>query len=148
MRKQTLLILILITGFCFIGNVFSGEKEDCVALSEQAAKMMKADRDSALAEINKKDGQFVKGKIYVFAMKKSVMVGHAMNPNLLGKDLIDLKDTNGKEHVKEMLEVVKTKGAGWVDYMWPKPGETEPSAKTSYVLKVDDEYFVGAGYYK
>jgi signal transduction histidine kinase len=47
-----------------------------------------------------------------------------------------------------MNEVAKTKGAGWVDYMWPKPGEKTPSLKVSYVklVKVDGEdIVVGCG---
>ncbi|MGA2936010.1 MAG: cache domain-containing protein [Syntrophobacteraceae bacterium] len=42
------------------------------------------------------------------------------------------------------------KGSGWVDYMWPKPGEKTPSLKVSYVklVKVDGEDLVlGCGVY-
>ncbi len=40
--------------------------------------------------------------------------------------------------------------AGWIDYMWPKPGETNPSKKLSYVRKVtlgNDDFYVGTGLY-
>ncbi|MGB7833914.1 MAG: cache domain-containing protein, partial [Xanthobacteraceae bacterium] len=35
-----------------------------------------------------------------------------------------------------MIEVAETKGTGWVDYMFPKPGQTDPSQKWTYVKKV------------
>ena len=72
-------------------------------------------------------------------------------PELEGKDLIDLKDANGKAIVREFIETVKTKGHGWVEYMWPKPGEKKPSKKISYVkrAKMPDgvSVIVGAGIY-
>ena len=37
------------------------------------------------------------------------------------------KDANGKMFHDEFLKVVKAKGAGWVDYMFPKPGQKHPS---------------------
>ncbi len=46
-----------------------------------------------------------------------------------------MKDTEGKFLVREMLQVVKTRGAGWVDYMWPKPGESVSTLKSTYVSK-------------
>src|SRR5262249_39552293 len=49
------------------------------------------------------------------------------------------KDSNGKAFHDEFLKVVQTKGSGWVDYMFPKPGQTHPSQKWSYVkgVKID-----------
>ena len=49
----------------------------------------------------------------------------------------------------EFINVAKGKGAGWVDYMWPKPGEKKPSLKTTYVYKVPGESVImAAGIYK
>jgi cytochrome c len=50
---------------------------------------------------------------------------------------------------KEFVEVAKSKGEGWVDYMWPKPGEKAPSKKLSYIYRVPGkDVFVGAGVYE
>jgi signal transduction histidine kinase len=49
-----------------------------------------------------------------------------------------------------MVELLKEKEAGWVDYMWPKPGQTNPSRKWSYVRRVNLDGvsgLVGAGFY-
>lgn len=37
------------------------------------------------------------------------------------------------------MNLAQTKGAGWMDYWLPKPGQTEPSHKWSYVKAVKAE---------
>ena len=54
-------------------------------------------------------------------------------PKLEGTDTIGLKDSNGKLFVIEMVRVAKSNGLGWVDYMWPKPGQSQSSQKWSYI---------------
>lgn len=147
MKKFAIITLVALVGLFLAGNALADDKTECVAKCEAAAKMMASDLTGALCEINKKDGQFVKGSVYVFAMRGGVMVAHPMKPVLIGRDLSGLKDKAGKEFFKEFVEVAKTKGSGWVEYMWPKPGEKDPSKKISYILKVDDNFYVGAGYY-
>lgn len=148
MKKLAIFTLVMVIGFCLTGYSFADDKSECIAKCEAAAKMMKADFTGALAEINKKDGKFAKGNIYVFAMRGGVVVAHPFRPKYIGVDLTHHKDKEGKEFVKEYIKVVKEKGSGWVDYKFPKPGEKEPSVKFTYVLKVDDNYYVASGYYK
>ncbi|QBC42698.1 methyl-accepting chemotaxis protein [Iodobacter fluviatilis] len=61
------------------------------------------------------------------------MLMHSMKPELEGKDLSLLKDPNGKALFVEMVQVVKSAGAGFVSYQWSKLGSTEPVDKISYV---------------
>ena len=87
--------------------------------------------------------------IFVFDMNGVNLVLPAF-PNLEGRNLLDLKDTQGKQLIREMLEVVQTSGSGWVDYMWPKPGESVPTQKSAYVSKAkmgDQGVLVGCGVY-
>ena len=148
MKKLAIFTLVMVVGFCLTGYSFADDRTECIAKCEAAAKMMKEDFTGALAEINKKDGKFVKGNIYVLAMRGGVVVAHPFKPKYIGVDLIALKDKEGKEFVKEYIKVVKEKGSGWVDYKYPKPGEKKLSDKSTYVLKVDDNYYVASGYYK
>jgi methyl-accepting chemotaxis protein len=65
-----------------------------------------------------------------------------------GKDLTDNKDPNGKYLFREFVRVAKEKGAGFVDYMWPKPGESTPVPKISYVkLYQPWGWIIGSGVY-
>ncbi len=149
MKKFAIITLTIMFGLCMAAGAFAGPKEDAVTQCKAAAAMIKAKGlDAAKAEINKKDGKFVvKDSTYVFLMDMTgTMLGHPFKPSLCGKNLKDTPDKAGKKFFSEMIDVAK-KGEGWVDYMWPKPGVDNPVKKTSYILKVDDNTFVGAGYY-
>lgn len=61
------------------------------------------------------------------------MIMHAAKPELDGKDLRELRDPNGKALFREMVEVVKASGSGYVPYQWAKPGAEQPVDKISYV---------------
>jgi signal transduction histidine kinase len=157
MKKTAITALALLISLCLAGNVLAGSatKEECIAKSKEAAKMIEEKGlDAAVAEINKKDGKFVWKDTYVFLMDlDGKMLGHPMKPDLIGKNLMGSTDKaeKGKEKMlfKEFVELAKTKGDGWVDYMWPKPGEEKPSKKISYIYRVPGkDLFVGAGIYE
>jgi len=76
------------------------------------------------------------------------MVMHPFNPALDGKDLSDYKDSNGKKVFMEFVKVCQEKEEGYVDYMWPKPGQTKPDPKISYVkLFKPWGWIIGTGVY-
>jgi methyl-accepting chemotaxis protein len=76
------------------------------------------------------------------------MVMHPIKPELDGKSLSDMKDPNGKRIFVESTETAKTRGAGYVEYMWPKPGFAKPVPKMSYVKLVKEwGWVVGSGIY-
>lgn len=76
------------------------------------------------------------------------MVMHPIKPALDGKDLRTFKDGNGKTFFIEMAQKVKAKGDGFVDYVWPLPGEETPTDKISYVKEFKPwGWTVGSGIY-
>ncbi|MGE4279721.1 MAG: methyl-accepting chemotaxis protein [Magnetospirillum sp.] len=76
------------------------------------------------------------------------MVMHPTNPKLDGKELFGLKDPSGKLFFKEMVDVVRAKGEGVVEYMWPKPGSEVAVPKVSYVKAVPGwNWLLGSGVY-
>ena len=76
------------------------------------------------------------------------MVMHPFKPELNGKDLSGIKDPSGKRIFLEFARVCKEKGGGFVDYLWPKPGESEPVSKVSYVkLYQPWGWVIGSGIY-
>jgi len=66
---------------------------------------------------------------------------------LIGKNLIDLKDQDGKYLIREMVDIAKDGGSGWINYKWPNPLNNKIEDKASYVEKMGD-YFVGVGVYR
>jgi signal transduction histidine kinase len=96
-------------------------------------------------------GPFLVKDSYIFVFDRNgVDLVNPAFPNLEGRNLLDLKDTQGKQLIHEMFKVVETKGSGWVDYMWPKPGESVSTQKSAFVSKAkmgDDWVLVGCGVY-
>lgn len=76
------------------------------------------------------------------------MVMHPFKPELDGTDLTDNADPNGKHLFVEFVNVVESDGAGYVDYMWPKPGFDDPQPKISYVAGYEPwGWVIGSGVY-
>lgn len=107
------------------------------AVVGQAEYLLKT-RDRAAAEEDIKrlvTGLRFDGGNYVWINDLTpAMVLHPVRPDLNGKDLKDFKDPRGKALFVDMVRAVREgNGAGLVDYLWAKPGETEPKLKISYV---------------
>jgi methyl-accepting chemotaxis protein len=62
-----------------------------------------------------------------------MVVMHPIKPELDGKDASGIKDPKGNALFVRFVEVVKAQGSGFVQYLWPKPGQQEPVEKISYV---------------
>ncbi|MBC3880239.1 cache domain-containing protein [Undibacterium sp. LX40W] len=76
------------------------------------------------------------------------MLMHPIKPELDGKDVADVKDPDGKHLFVEFVTTVKANGAGFVFYMWPKPGQDKPVEKVSYVKGFSDwGWLIGSGVY-
>ncbi|AZC50637.1 methyl-accepting chemotaxis protein [Pseudomonas chlororaphis] len=77
-----------------------------------------------------------------------VMVMHPTNPKLDGQNLSAIRDPDGFAVFNEMVAIAKAKGAGMVNYRWPKPGANEPVQKTSYVQLFQPwGWIIGSGVY-
>ena len=77
-----------------------------------------------------------------------VMVMHPANPKLEGQNLSAIRDPNGYALFNEMVAIAKAKGAGMINYLWPKPGAEAPVGKTSYVQLFEPwGWIIGSGVY-
>ncbi|MGC5698704.1 methyl-accepting chemotaxis protein [Pseudomonas sp. NFXW11] len=77
-----------------------------------------------------------------------VMIMHPANPKLDGQNLAAIKDPDGFQVFNEMVALAKAKGAGMVDYRWPKPGAQQPVQKTSYIQLFQPwGWIIGSGVY-
>ena len=76
------------------------------------------------------------------------MIMHPFKPELNGKNISQNADPTGKKLFVEMVEVCKKSGSGFVDYMWPRPNQKDPSPKTSFVKEFASwGWIVGSGVY-
>lgn len=126
-------------------------KEECVVKCHEAAALINTKGlDEAIKEINNPKGPFVWKDSYVFLMNlDGKMLAHPMQPELtkLNHCLL-ITDPTDKALFVSFVNLARTVGHGWVEYMWPKPGKKSPSKKITYIYRVPGtDYFVGAGVY-
>ena len=152
MRSITALSIAAV--FAFIGapahaDTKRATKDEAQAMVKKAVAHYKsAGRDKALSDFSNKSGAFVAGDLYVFVSDfNGRNLAHGVNEKLIGKDLIALKDADGKSFVQEYVERAKSGKSGWTDYKWPNPVTKEIEAKTTYCEPVDT-VAVCAGVYK
>ena len=128
----------------------SASKEEVVSFIEKAADYLKSSRDEkkVYTEISDPNGRFVKGDLYIFVnTMEGMTVAHGQNAKLVGKNMLDLKDADGKFFMQEITEVARTRGKGWIDYKWLNPVTGRVLEKTTYCMRVGDVY-LGCGIYK
>jgi len=122
-----------------------------VMVNKAAALVESKGKAAAFSEFGKRDSQWWFGDTYLFAYDQhlNVLLNPAF-PKRVGTNPHGEKDSNGKLFHDEFLKVVQTKGSGWVDYMFPKPGQTQLSRKWAFVkaVKVDGvPSMIGSGFY-
>jgi cytochrome c len=62
---------------------------------------------------------------------------------------LDLKDPNGKYFMKDLVELAKTKGSGWVDYVWVNPTTKKIQPKATYAKRIEGmDAFIACGVFK
>ena len=144
----TVVGLLLFAGFAYAEK--KATKASCQTLVKKAVSFYKeVGKEKALAAFSDPKGKFVNGEDYlsIYSMTGRI-IGHGANASLIGKDMIDLKDTNGKFLIREFIEKANKPGAsGWVEYSWTNPVSKKVEPKASYFVRVDD-VIIQAGYYK
>ncbi|HEU4845627.1 MAG TPA: cache domain-containing protein [Burkholderiaceae bacterium] len=132
---------------CQLALAAPGEK-DAMALAEKGAQFVKQHgKAEMIARINNKDPAFNQGALYL-AMRdlEGITVAHPTRA-LVGKNLLDVPDADGKPFRQELLALARGKGYGWVDYKFRNPETGKVEAKSTYVLRVGD-VALEAGIYK
>lgn len=126
-----------------------GTPSEAEALVKKGIAYYKANgKEKAFSEVNNPKGQFTDRDLYLFVYDiNGKCVAHGFNPKMIEKDLIEMKDPDGKLFVKERIEIVKAKGKGWQDYKFTNPVSKKIENKTAYIERVDDLIF-GSGAYK
>ena len=146
--KKMIAVVVLALFIAIPQAVLAGEKatpQDIYAMVINAYEVLKNLGDEGLVAFNDPKGEFVFKDSYVYVMKcPGHVVAHPFAlSKLAGRDLrkdfpFQIELCNGAQ---------KPEGA-WVEYMWPKRGEKDPSRKIAFVISVEGTpYQVAAGIY-
>lgn len=145
---------VVLAALVAAGSAWSAEgaanAKEAEAMVKKGVAFIKANgKDKGYAAINDKaNAQFHDRDLYLAVHQlDGKAVAHGTNEKMVGKMVIDLKDTDGKEYIKERVEWAKTKGSFWTDYKFLNPVSKKVEPKTAYCERLDDTVVCG-GIYK
>ena len=127
------------------------ERAFVVDLVTSAVQRIEAGGETTYERLRDPMGPFMAKDAYVFVIDpQGTELVNPGFPSLEGRNVMDVKDTAGTLLVQRMMQVVKTERSGWVEYMWPKPGENVSTQKSTYVSRArigGSWVIVGSGVY-
>jgi signal transduction histidine kinase len=127
----------------------SGTAEEAKAMLERAVAAVQADEAAALEAFTAGTGGFRDRDLYVACSSAAdgTVTAHGADPSMVGRSIYDLTDAAGKRFGEEIDAVAAEGEIKVVEYVWPRPGETQAVPKASYVTKARDQVCI-VGYYK
>jgi cytochrome c len=140
----------LLAGLLGAGLVSAGEPgtpEEARALLARAVALVESEgEEKALAAFNDTDGPFVDRDLYVFCFGPSYKITAHIDPGMRGVDVATLKDPDGKQIGRKMIEIAK-RGGGSLEYRWVNPVSKEVEPKISFLEPAGNQV-CGVGAYK
>jgi len=126
-----------------------GTREQALTLLDKAvALVQKVGPEKARPELSRADGGYIDRDLYVTVLDGTgIMMAHGTNPALNGKNLMALKDVDGKPFIREAIENAKAKGMGSVTYKWSDPITHQVAVKDMHYRQVGD-FVVSVGVYQ
>ena len=121
---------------------------DAEQMVAKAVAAIGKDGGKVYAAINGKDQAWVRGDLYpvVYDLNGRVLA-HGQNAKMVGKDLIEMRDVDGKAYIRERMELAKQKPSFWQDYKFVDPLSKSIQPKRMYCER-SGEVVVCAGVYK
>lgn len=120
-------------------------REQAVAMVKKGAAFIKsAGKDKAHAAISDKQGSFIQHDLYLVVYGlDGVVRAHGANDKMIGRNLMELRDVDGREFVKERVELARSKNSFWQDYKFTNPVSRKVEPKSMYCEKLDDAVVCG-----
>jgi cytochrome c len=151
MSTRTASLLAIFT-LCASGALHAAEggatREQAQAMVKSGVALIKkAGPEAAYAEFNKRGGAFTDRDLYLVVYGlDGVVRAHGSNAKMIGKNLLDLKDIDGKAFVKERVELGKTKPSFWQEYKFTNPENKKVEPKQMYCEREGDSVVCGGIY--
>jgi len=152
--KRFFRIVAIIAAFALSNAVSAadaerGTPEQAVALVKRViADIKKYGKDKVVQDVQNQLPIYRERDLYVtIGTMEGFTLANGNTPKLAGKNVLDIKDVNGKFIMRERIEIAKTKNSGWQEYSWPDPVTKEVQKKSMYVERAGD-LVVACGVYK
>jgi cytochrome c len=126
----------------------ASEAEAEAMVKKAIAHYKKAGKEKAIADFNKNPGPFVDRDLYVTVYTPTADALAHINPKMVGKNMMELRDGNGKYHIKERMEAAAKANSGWQDFTFFNPVSKQIEPKRMYWEKHDGLIFACGAYKK
>lgn len=105
-------------------------------------------KDTALKEFSNKTGSFVRGELYIYAYDfNGTNIAHPFKPGWIGKNKMNESDSNGVLYIRNLINAAR-EGKGFTYFIFPNPvHDNKDELKIGYVMKMDDNWWLGSGLY-
>lgn len=152
MKKLLSIAVVLGAGVFFVNTVIAEEfatKNDAKGIVKKAiAHIRSVGIGKASEDFTNRKGEFVKLDLYVTLYNmQGIVLAHGQNKKSIGKDMMDLKDPDGKEFIKERMAWAQSKGTFWQEYKFTDPVTKKVLPKEMYCETVS-KVVACAGVYK
>ena len=132
----------------FAGAPGAGEwatKEEAIALVKLAVvTITEHGPEKAYAEITRR---FHDRDLYITVINlDGKVLAHGQRGNLIGRNLINAKDPDGKLFIKERVELAREQSAFWHNYKWLNPTTKEIEPQEAYCERLNDIVVCGGVY--
>jgi cytochrome c len=144
-------IAVLVAGMLHpsLGFTQANTPADAIAIVDKGLAFLKKNgKDELIKTVNAKSPEFVQGELYLYVRSiDGTVLAHPVNPRLVGKNMMELPDADGKYFRKEIVETAKAKGKGWVNYSYNNPVSKVIEKKSTYFV-LSGDVILEAGIYK
>ena len=146
-------VLAVATGLLCLAALAGAEdrasNKEAEAMVKKAVAAYKAGGEKTFTDITAPSKKFTSKDLYIVVYDfTGKCVAHGQNAKQVGKDLIGMKDPDGKAFVKERVDLAKSKGSFWQDYKFTDPLTKKVLAKQMYCEKADNKAIICGGVYK
>ena len=123
---------------------------DATAMVKKGVAYIKANgKDKGYAEITSKADQLRHEDLYLTVYTlDGVVLAQGANEKMVGKNLLELKDIDGKAFIKERLDMARAKPSFWQDYKFTNPSTKKVEPKRVYCERLDESVICGGIYRK
>jgi signal transduction histidine kinase len=128
---------------------YATTKDAALMVRHAVAFLKKEGKQKAFAEFDNPKGRFTYRDLYIMVYDlNGKCVSHGAKKERIGKDFLEEKDVDGKQFVKERVEIAKRNGKGWQEYKFQNPLTKQVEQKVAYFERVDDVIVLCGAYKK
>jgi len=142
MRMRSLVVFALLASPGALAlaakDEFGSAKEAEAMVGKAVAHVKAVGAQKAYEDFTGRAPGFVDRDLYVVVYDfQGKVLAHGQNPKMVGKDLIDLRDPDGKAFVKERVDLARSKGTFWHDYKFTDPVSKKVLPKSTYCERLE-----------